>query len=604
MNGDVKGASAPIRRRRTSGSPLAGALRATGPAFLTAMIFSFFINMLLFVGPLYMLQVYDRVLSSRSETTLIGLTVIAAILIAVYAMLEMLRSRVLVRAGLRFDQHLSERTFHSVHRGHLRRPASGYSQCLRDLDKMREFLTGSGLITLCDAPWFPIFVAACFMLHSWFGYLALGASALTLLLTLLNELATKKTLGEASRSSAQAGQNAASALRNAEVLYAMGMAGAARKKWSIHHESLLKFQALASDRAGAIIATTKFLRVFMQTAVLGLGAYLVIYREISPGAMIAASILIGRAMQPIELAVVNWKGFVAARASYARLKQLFSEENPEADRMALPRPLGNVSALNVVAAAPQARPGAPMRPVLNGLTFAISAGEAVGVIGPSAAGKSSLARVLLGVWPRFSGSVRLDGFDLEQWDPELLGPHLGYLPQDIELFGGSVAENIARQAVNDASEVDEAKVIEAAGLAGCHEMIQLLSQGYNTEIGDGGLVLSGGQRQRVGLARALYGWPSIVILDEPNANLDSDGEAALLNAINTLRQRGTTTIIITHKINVLAVVDKIMVLKGGSLQMYGPRDEVMAQMSAPRIVKSAEAPPSGAFSPAAVGGSR
>jgi ATP-binding cassette subfamily C protein len=567
---------------------LGDAFRVTWPAFGTAIIFSFFINLLLFVGPLYMLQIYDRVLTSRSETTLVGLTVLAALLIGVYASLEMLRSRVLVRAGVTFDQQVADRTFRSVHLNHLRNPNAGSGQCMRDLDTVREVMTGTGLIALCDAPWFPIFVFAAYVLHPWFGALALAASILTLALTLLNEFSTRKTLGFAAASSMQASQSLQSTLRNAEVMHAMGMARSFGNRWGRQHKEVIGFQALASDRAGSIIALTKFLRVFTQTAILGTGAYLAIHGEISPGAMIAASILIGRAMQPIEMAVANWKSLIAARAAFHRLRQLYDDTQSEVQRMSLPRPLGALALAGVIAAPPRlAKPGQPApKPILHGVTFSVEPGESVAVIGPSAAGKSTLARVLTGVWPVLSGSVRLDGSDLSHWHPEELGPHLGYLPQDVELFGGTIAENIARQSVSNLSDLDEEAIMAAAQLAGCHELIQQLPQGYNTEIGDSGAILSGGQRQRVGLARALYGNPSLVILDEPNASLDSAGEAALLQAIQTLRAKKVTTIIITHKINILALVDKILILNGGSVQAFGPRDAVMAQLAGPRVVQS------------------
>ena len=561
--------------------PLARGVSLTIPAFSAAIVFSFFINLLMFVSPLYMLQIYDRVLSSRSETTLIGISILAAILIAVYAILEMLRSRVLVRAGIVFDREISEPTFDAVHAGRMKRPGAGHEQCLRDVDTLRGFLTGSGLIALCDAPWFPIFVAGAFILHPWYGYLVLAGSVVMLVLTLINELLTRKTLGTATLQASQANQSAQATFRNGEVLQAMGMLGALRDKWSKEHNSALALQATASDSAGSVLATTKFFRMFMQIAVLGIGAYLAIHNEITPGAIIAGSILMGRAMQPIEQAVSNWKGFVAARGAYERIVKLYEEIGSEEQRMKLPPPAGNLSLEGVVAAPPGTN-----SPIIKGVTFSLEAGEVLGIVGPNAAGKSSLARVLVGVWPVLAGSVRLDGSDLAHWDPALLGPHLGYLPQDVELFSGTVAQNIARQVTTEDGEVDEAAVIAAAQLSGCYDMIQQLPEGFNTEIGEAGQVLSGGQRQRVGLARALFGRPALVVLDEPNASLDTIGEAALVQAVQSFRSQGTTCVIITHKMNLLGVCDKILLMNDGKAQAFGERNEVLSQLTGPRVVKS------------------
>ena len=553
-------------------------LRAASPVFISAIIFSFFINLLLFVSPLYMLQIYDRVITSRSENTLLSLTSLAAILICVYAVLETLRSRLLVRAGLLFDEKVAEPVFDAVHRGNLRYPIANHAQCLRDVDTIREFLTGTGLIALCDAPWFPLFVFAAFLLHPWFGYLAIGGSVITLSLTFLNEIATKKPLNAAGKAATLANQSAQSMFRNTEVLQAMGMLRAIKTTWARHHETSLGLQASASDRAGGIIAATKFFRMFMQTAVLGTGAYLVIARELSPGGMIAASILIGRALQPIEIAVGNWKGFILARGAFDRVRKLLLSIGSEPERMSLPHPEGALQIADLIAAAP----GPNNPPILKGISFNLEPGEVIGVVGPSAAGKSSLARVLVGVWPALRGSVRLDGSDLSHWDPEELGGHIGYLPQDIELFSGTIAQNIARF-----HEVDTEKVILATQLAGCHELIQRLPQGYNTQIGEGGQALSGGQRQRIGLARALYGNPSLIVLDEPNANLDAVGEEALLAAVHKLKALRATVVIITHKINILAVVDKILIMAEGSVQAFGVREAILPRLVGPRVVAPA-----------------
>jgi ATP-binding cassette subfamily C protein len=545
------------------------------PAFTTVAIFSFFINLLMFVSPLYMLQIYDRVITSRNVTTLIGLTVLAGALILVYALLENFRSRVFVRVGARFDKMLANRVFDSVHQGRMMRGGNMYFQCLRDLDTVREFFTGSGLIALCDAPWFPVFVFASFLLHPWFGYIALIGSVVTLLLTLLNEKLTKAQLNEASKAANTANTAASSMFRNSDVIQAMGMLSAVRGLWGVNHAQMINAQAIASDRAGLVLASTKFFRMFLQSVILGVGAYLAIQRETSPGTMIAASIIIGRALQPIELAVGSWKGFVAVRSAYARLSDLFQVVGLPPKRMDLPKPTGAVHVQDLYAAAPGAK-----NFVLQGVSFALAPGELLGIIGPSAAGKSSLARVLMGIWPVMRGAVRLDGNDLHHWDPQKLGQHIGYLPQDVELFSGSIAENIARF-----QKIDSEAILKAATLAGCHSMIQQMPDGYNTQIGDGGQSLSGGQRQRIGLARALYGTPSLVVLDEPNASLDSAGEEALLEALKAMRAEGVTLIIITHKINALAVADRILVLADGQVKSFGPRDEVLGKLVAPRVVQ-------------------
>ena len=555
-------------------------LRETGPAFTTAIVFSFFINLLLFVSPLYMLQIYDRVITGRNLTTLLGLTVIAGVLLFVYAILEMLRSRILVRAGMLFDDKIAAPVFDAIHHSNLRQPAGGHTQALRDVDTLREFLTGSGLIAFCDMPWFPIYVGAAFLLHPWFGYLAVVGGIIIFGLALLNELTTRRQLNDASRASAKALQNAQATFRNSEVLHAMGMLGALRSIWAAHHRTQLGSQARASDRAGAIVAFTKFFRLFLQTLILGLGAYLAIKREASPGAMIAASILIGRALQPIEMAVANWKGFVAARTAFGRIKALFVAIGATPERMSLPRPEGAVSVEGLLATAPGQK-----EIILRNITFAIKPGDILAIVGPSAAGKSSLARVLVGVWSAVGGTIRLDSSLIAHWDPQQLGQHIGYLPQDVELFSGTVAQNIARF-----GDIDSETVILAAELAGCHELIQHLPEGYNTQIGEGGQVLSGGQRQRVGLARALYGRPCLVVLDEPNANLDAAGEEALLTAMHKLKTHGTTTVIITHKLNILGAADKILLLNSGMVQGFGPRDEMLGRLMGPKVVPASPVP--------------
>ena len=555
--------------------PLRKGVRAVAPAFATAIVFSFFLNLLLFVSPLYMLQIYDRVLGTRNLVTLAGITVIAAILLMVWAALETLRSRLLVRAGMLFDERLAAPMFRLVHRGMLRRPDAINPHYLRDVDVIREFFTGAGLIAFCDLPWFPVYVVVSYILHPWFGYIAVVGGIVTLGLAMLNEVMTRQKLLEASKAVTMAANTAQAAFRNTEVVHAMGMLEALVGRWGQHHRAVLGLQARASDRAGAIVAFTKFFRMFLQTAILGAGAYLTVEHAISAGTMIAASIIIGRALQPIEIAVGNWRSFLAAREAFARMRQLFRVVGAQPERMPLPCPKGLLGVENIVAGAPGGKTA-----ILKGVSFTLGAGELLGVVGPSAAGKSSLARVLVGVWQASAGAVLLDGSELAHWDPQDLGRHLGYLPQDVELFAGSVAENIARFGA-----IDDRAVIAAAQLAGCHELIQNLPDGYNTNIGDNGHALSGGQRQRIGLARCLYRDPRLLVLDEPNANLDAAGEQALLATLHRLKAAGTTCVLITHKVNILSVVDKIVILVDGRVQAYGGRDEVIRRLTMPKVVR-------------------
>ena len=558
------------------GRPIEQGIAAVRPALVAVIVFSFFCNILLFVSPIYMLQIYDRVVTSRNETTLLTLTVISAFLLMVYAGLEALRSRVLVRAGLLFNHCLAAPVFGAVHRGILSEPGAGHTQALRDIDVLRDFLTGPGVLAFCDAPWFPLFVAGAFLLHPVYGWLALGGAVVITSLALVNEFATRPQLAAASRAGAAAVQNAQASLRNSEVVRAMGMLAGVRRLWERHHGEQLHQQARASDRAGVLVAATRFARMFLQTAVLGAGAYLAIRREVSPGSIVAASILVGRALQPVEVAVTHWKGFVAARGALTRIRAAFAAAGPaEQARMKLPRPEGAVVFEAVAAAAPGQN-----REILHGISFVLPAGEVLAVVGPSAAGKSTLARLLVGVWPATAGTVRLDGHDIRHFHPEDLGGHVGYLPQDVELFGGTVAQNIARF-----QDADTSGVIAAARAAGCHDMIQHLPNGYDTEIGEGGRGLAGGQRQRIGLARALYGRPALVVLDEPNANLDASGEESLVDALTALREAGTTTIVISHKLSILAVADRVLLLRGGGMEGFGGRDEMLARLTAAMAVR-------------------
>lgn len=551
------------------------ALRVCRQSFVFAGFFSFFINILMLAPSLYMLQVYDRVLASRSESTLLMLTLLLLLLFLLMGGLEVLRARILVRVGVRLDGLLSKRLFQATFDRALRGLGPASSQPLADLTSLRQFLTGNGLFAFFDAPWIPVYLAVLYLAHPLFGWLTLGGAVVVMILALINEWVTKKPLSTANGLAINAVNYVSANLRNVEALEAMGMLPAIQQRWRERHEAVMGFQALASDRAGILSSSSKIIRMFLQSLVLGTGAWLAIQQITTPGMMIAAMILAGRALAPIDMLIGTWQGFVSARGAYRRLQELLEQVPERPHHMSLPAPKGALLVDQVVAIPPGGR-----LPVLKGVSLSIAAGECVGIVGPSAAGKSTLARVVLGVWPLAAGKVRLDGADISHWNRAELGPYVGYLPQDVELFDGTISENIARF-----GEIVPERVVAAAQKAGVHELILRLPQGYDTRIGEGGAVLSGGQRQRVGLARAVYGDPVLVVLDEPNSNLDDQGEAALVQAIGQLRQSGSTVLIITHRVNVLSSVDRVLVLRDGQVQLFGPRDRVLTQ-----LMQSAAAP--------------
>lgn len=547
------------------------ALEACKSSFLYAGFFSLFINLLLLAPSFYMLEVYDRVVSSRSVTTLIMLTILVTVLMATYGALEWIRSRIMVRISTKLDLLLGERVLGASFKQSLYTGSTGVSaQPMGDLTGLRQFLTGSGVFAFFDAPWMPIYIGIMFFFHPWFGVLTVVGALVATALAFANERATAKRLSEANKENSAALSLVGMALRNSEVLSAMGMLPNLTKKWKVRNYKTLALQGRASEMGGAISNISRTWRILLQSFVLGLGAYLVINNEITPGLMTAASLLIGRALAPIDQMIANWKGFVNARGQYARLNEVLKQIPAEPERMSLPAPMGDLSVEQLVVTPPGGH-----LPVLKGISFRAPPGASVGVLGASAAGKSTLARALLGIWPAQSGKVRLDGADMFHLDRAAVGPYLGYLPQDIELFEGSLGDNIARF-----GEVDAAKVVEAAQIAGVHDMILRLPQGYDTVIGAHGGVLSGGQRQRIGLARAIYGDPKLVILDEPNSNLDDVGERALGEALIKLKQKGTTLFIITHRVSALAYVDNLLVLSEGQIVMSGARDQVLAQLKA------------------------
>ncbi|MFJ3447675.1 type I secretion system permease/ATPase [Pseudomonas sichuanensis] len=545
------------------------ALAACKASFFSVGFFSFFVNLLMLVPSFYMLQVYDRAVGSASESTLLMLTLIMLLLMGTLGALEWVRSRIMVRISTRLETLLGNRLFDASFRQALDSGGmSASAQPLSDLSSLRQFLTGNGLFAFFDTPWIPIYLAVMFMFHPWYGWMGVLCAVMLGLLAWLNEYLTKTPLFNANREHMAATAFTNKSLRNAEVVASMGMLGDLRQRWSARTYKVLGLQSVASDRAGAITAVSRTFRQIVQSLVLGLGAYLTLQHEISSGLMIAGSILLGRALAPIDQLIGVWKGFVGARGQYARLHELLAKIAAEPARMSLPAPQGAISVEGLAVAAPGSR-----SPLIRNLSFKVPAGETVGIIGPSGAGKSTLARALLGIWPGMAGTVRLDAADISQWPREELGPHLGYLPQDIELFEGTISENISRF-----GQVDAAAVVAAARMAGVHEMILALPEGYDTLIGANGGGLSGGQRQRVGLARALYREPRLVVLDEPNSNLDESGELQLAQALHKLKQSGATVFVITHRSGVLAAVDRLLVLNQGELGLYGPRDKVLAHL--------------------------
>lgn len=538
-------------------------------AFKSVGVFSAIINMVMLVPSLYMLQVYDRVLASRNETTLLMLTLMMLVAYLCMSALEVVRSFVLVRVGAQFDMKMNKRIYTAAFEQNLKKAGGNAGQALHDLTNIRQFLTGAGVFAFFDAPWFPVYLIVIFMFSPTLGVFALCGTVVLIGLAYVNESVSKKPLAEANSMAIASSNLATNNLRNAEVIEAMGMLPNLMARWFKLHSRFLQLQAEASEKAGIVSALTKFVRVSMQSLILGLGALLVLKGEITAGGMIVASILMGRATAPVEQLIAVWKNWSSTRSAYQRLNELLGANAPRQAGMSLQKPLGQVS-VEAVTAAP---PGSPVA-VLKNLSFAIAPGDVLGIIGPSGSGKSTLARLLVGVWPSAVGKVRLDGADVYHWNKDELGPNIGYLPQDVELFAGSVSDNIARF-----GEVDSEKIITSAKRAGVHEMILHLPQGYDTLLGDGGAGLSGGQKQRIGLARAMYDDPSLIVLDEPNSNLDDVGEQALVAAINDLRSRGKTIVLITHRTSALGTTNKLLVLREGVALLFGPRDQVLVELA-------------------------
>jgi ATP-binding cassette subfamily C protein EexD len=545
--------------------------RASRSAVFSAALFSMFLNLLMLVPSLYMLQVYDRVLSTGSVPTLVVLTVITVFLFMVFGGLEWVRSRIMIVASTRFDNMLGPAVHDAIFaRAMASAGRHASAQPLDDIDRVRQFVTGVGLFALLDVPWVPLYVGLMFLFHWWMGVAAVASIVVLAILTLWNELATRHLLQESNHASRAANQQTTLHLRHAEVITAMGMLPRLRERWRSERVYALDAQHDASARAGMISAISKTYRLTSQSLILGLGAYLALRREISPGMIIAGSVLLGRALAPIDQLIGSWRSLDTARDAYRRLRELLGTYAPRAERMALPQIRGEYQLDKLVVT-----PAGATAPIIKDLSLHIPAGTQVGIIGPSAAGKSTLVRTLLGLYPPTAGALRLDGAELTQYECSALGDAMGYLPQDVELLDGTLAENIARF-----GEVNAEAVVRAARLAGVHEMILGLPEGYDTRL-DGNRTMSAGQRQRVALARAVYGDPAVVVLDEPNSNLDEAGSAALDRALAALRSTGATVIIVTHRSWVLEQLDRVLLLIDGKLACYGRPNEVAAALSQP-----------------------
>lgn len=553
-------------------------LQACKGYFATAAMFSLAINLLYLAGPLYMMQVYDRVISSASQITLLMLTMVLLLGYAALAGLDAVRARVLTRASVRLDHQMAPRVMIAVI-DRTARGGSTRSQLLRDFDTFRQFITGAGVHAVFDLPWAPIYILVIFALHPLLGAFALACCIMLILLALINELAVKSPLSEANEAASRNYLFTEMSLRNTEVVRAMGMTAGLLRRWGRDRIRMIERQVTASDRASTMQSLIRFSRLSMQSLILGVGAYLVIERLTTAGAMFAASILLGRALQPIEQIVGSWRGLVSARGAFVRLRELLTAHPPRESGLTLPRPDGQLSVEGLSFAAP-----GTSKAILRGVAFRIEPGEVLGIIGSSGAGKSTLARHLVGVQTPSAGAARLDGAEISAWIRSSLGQHLGYLPQDVELFADSIAANIGRF-----NEGDDDAILAAARLAGVHEMIVRLPEGYDTQVGEGGAILSGGYRQRIGLARAVYGDPSLVVLDEPSSNLDADGDAALAHCILQLKQRGTTVVLISHRPATIGVCDKILVLREGVVEMFGPRNEILSRLTRPVAVPSVQA---------------
>ena len=550
------------------------AVRAARKLLLQAFGASFFVNLLMLTGPIYMLQMYDRVLSSQSYETLTVITILVFGLFTAMAGLDFARGALLSRAGLQFENNLKKPVFDaSMEAARLGLPTA--EQPLRDLRQVRQFVATPGFAAVFDAPWTPLFLAIVFLMHGLLGVVATFGLIVLVSLAVINERVSREANKNAQAKLTNADKIAMSALRNTAAADSMGMRGVLRKRWLQITNASAEQATLAMDTTGGLGAASKAIRLFLQSAILGTGAFLAIQGQVTPGVMIAASIITGRALAPIELITGQWRNFALTLNAYRRLNKFIVATPQKRERTELPEPTG---ALNVEKL--YCQPGGAKTPVIKNVSFKLAAGTALGIVGPSAAGKSTLAKALVGVERAASGKVRLDGADISHWDPDLLGKHIGYLPQEVELFSGTAAQNIARFS----EEANPSAIIDAAMAAGAHEMVLSFPDGYETEIGEQGRHLSSGQRQRLGLARALFGNPALVVLDEPNANLDADGEAALTKAVQGLKARGATTIIVAHRPSAIAFVDKLLLLANGEIRAFGPRNEILEKIAPQQVM--------------------
>lgn len=563
------------KRKEPSRLPVTTALSAFRSAFTGIGVISGVVNVLALTGAFFMLQVYDRVIPGRSVPTLVGLVVLAGSLYVFQGILELIRSRLLVRIGVGLDAALSGQVYKALMRLPLRTKVPGDGlQSLRDLDQVRSFLSGAGPTALFDLPWTPLYIGICFLFHFWIGVTALAGAILLFALTLLTEIKTKGPTQIANSHAAARSALAEATRRNVEVLEAMGFGDRIAKRWSKANADYLNAHANASDAAGTLGTISRILRMALQSGMLAIGALLVIWKGATGGIMIASSIMMSRALAPIELAIANWKGFISARQGWSRLRQLLELLPEEEISVTLPSPSQTLAVENVSVAPPGLR-----KVVVQGAHFVLKAGDGLGIIGRSASGKSSLARALAGIWQPATGTIRLDGATHDQWSSEQVGQHIGYLPQDVQLFDGTIAENIARFDPEASSEL----ILAAAETARVHDFIVRLPDGYETKIGEFGSSLSAGQRQRIALARALYNDPFLVILDEPNSNLDAEGEAGLTSAIEAVRDRGGIVVVIAHRPSALASLNLVLMLANGQIQAFGPKSEVLNKVTRQKL---------------------
>ena len=546
--------------------------------FYRIFIYSTFINLFMLVSPIFMMLLYNKVMAANSVPTLVVLTSLSVFLLIIMGLLDVIRQRVMLRVGLQLDQSVSDKIFEGLFTANLRHPQTGQpmpksSQPLRDFEMVRRFVSEPTLIAFFDVPWVPFFLFVTYLMNPWLFWLSLFGAIFIIYLTIMGEVGSRDLVRQQSVYNSREYMFTDMIMRNIPVLMAHGMMNRLRGRWHELHKPAIGYSALVTDKMSILLGTTRSFRILLQTLIMAVGGYLTLTHELNPAFIMSASIIMGRALAPVEMAISSWKSFIMARQAWLRINHVLrqvSTEKPELFQ--LPRPDGHIEVDRLVITVPGVE-----RPILTNVSIKIAAGSCVAVIGPSGAGKTTFAHALVGVSKPYSGYVRLDNVDIHTWEPEDRGQYFGYLPQDIELFDGTIAENISRFDEN----ATEAKIIQAAQIAGCHEMILRLPKNYNTVIGDNGYKLSGGQRQRLGLARALYGEPSVLILDEPNSNLDTNGEAKLHEAIYHSKQRGATIVIITHNVRVLGLVDSVLVINENTVKDYGPRDEILGKYLRP-----------------------